>query len=196
MTVAQRGLNLAMRANPIGLVITALVAIGGALVLAYKKSETFRNIVQGAFRVVVAAGKALWNGLQTGARLYVAYIKGLATVISAPFRAAFRLIRSAWNSTVGGKGFSVPDWVPIIGGKTFRIPRMHSGGIVPGAPGQESMAILQAGEEVKARGQVSGGRVVIELRSDGTSLGDALVEVLARSIRVRGGDVQAVLGGA
>jgi hypothetical protein len=120
----------------------------------------------------------------------------LATVISAPFRAAFRLIRSAWNSTVGGKGFSVPDWVPIFGGKTFRIPRMHSGGIVPGAPGQESMAILQAGEEVKARGQVSGGRVVIELRSDGTSLGDALVEVLARSIRVRGGDVQAVLGGA
>ena len=37
-------------------------------------------------------------------------------------------------------------------------------------------------------------RVVIELRSDGTSLGDALVDVLQRSIGRRGGSVQAVMG--
>jgi hypothetical protein len=36
--------------------------------------------------------------------------------------------------------------------------------------------------------------VVIELRSGGSKLDDLLVEVLRNSIRVKGGDVQAVLG--
>lgn len=55
MTVAQRGLNLAMRANPLGLIITALFLVGTALVVAYKKSSTFRAIVQGAMRGVQRA---------------------------------------------------------------------------------------------------------------------------------------------
>jgi hypothetical protein len=194
LTVAQRGLNLAMRANPIGLVITALVAIGSALVLAYNKSETFRKIVQGAFRGVLAVGKALWTGLQAGARVYVAYIKGLATAISAPFRLAFRGVKAAWNATIGGRGFSIPDWVPIIGGRSYRIPRMHSGGVVPGAPGQEAMAILQAGERIEPASRADG-RTVLELRGDG-ELARLLVELLRKAIRTQGGDVQVVLGGA
>lgn len=44
---AQRVLNLVMRANPIGLIITAITLLVGGLVLAYQKSETFRNIVNG-----------------------------------------------------------------------------------------------------------------------------------------------------
>jgi phage-related protein len=174
MTVAQRGLNLAMRANPIGLVITALFAIGAAFAVAYKKSETFRKIVTGAV-----------NGVK-------AVVRGVGDFISGVWRRAFGAVRTAWNSTVGGKGFSIPDWVPIIGGRSFRIPRMHSGGIVPGAPGQESLAILQAGEEVKSRGQ-AGGRTVLELRGGG-ELARLLMELLRGAIRSQGGDVQVVLG--
>jgi phage-related protein len=177
LTIAQRGLNLAMRANPIGLVITALFAIGAAFVLAYKKSETFRKIVTGAV-----------NGVK-------AVVRGVGDFISGVWRRAFGAVRTAWNSTVGGKGFSIPDWVPIIGGRSFRIPRMHSGGIVPGAPGQESLAILQAGEEVKSRGQAGGARVVVELRGQ-DDLARLLVEVLRKAIRGKGGDVQFVLGDA
>jgi hypothetical protein len=72
---------------------------------------------------------------------------------------------------------------------------MHTGGIVPGAPGTETLRILQAGERVTPSSR-AGDRTVIEIRSDGTRLGDLLVELLARSIRVRGGNVQAILGGA
>ncbi len=42
---AQTVLNVALRANPIGLVVTALGAIAVGLKLAYDRSETFRNIV-------------------------------------------------------------------------------------------------------------------------------------------------------
>jgi phage-related protein len=177
LTLAQRGLNLAMRANPIGLVITALFAIGAAFVAAYNKSETFRKIVTGAV-----------NGVK-------AVVQGVGNFIAGVWRRAFGAVKTAWNSTVGGKGFSVPDWVPIIGGKTFRIPRMHTGGIVPGAPGQESLAILQAGERVEPSSRAGAGRAVLELRGT-DDVARLLVEVLRKAIRTRGGDVQVVLGGA
>jgi phage-related minor tail protein len=42
---AQIGLNLAMIANPIGLIVIAIAALVAGLIIAYKRSETFRNIV-------------------------------------------------------------------------------------------------------------------------------------------------------
>jgi hypothetical protein len=38
-------LNAAIRANPIGLIVTAVIALGVAFVAAWKKSETFRGVV-------------------------------------------------------------------------------------------------------------------------------------------------------
>jgi hypothetical protein len=51
-TIAMVALNVVLRLNPIMLVVTALIALGAALVTAYKKSETFRRIVDGAFSKV------------------------------------------------------------------------------------------------------------------------------------------------
>ena len=50
---AQWALNAALSANPIGIVIAILALLVGAIILAYNKSETFRNIVQ-----------AVWKGIQ------------------------------------------------------------------------------------------------------------------------------------
>jgi phage-related protein len=44
-TVSSLGLNAALRANPVGLVVTALQALGVALYIAYTQSEDFRNVV-------------------------------------------------------------------------------------------------------------------------------------------------------
>lgn len=46
LTTAQFALNAAMSANPIGLVVIALTALTAGVVLAYKRSETFREIIQ------------------------------------------------------------------------------------------------------------------------------------------------------
>ncbi|MDX3713369.1 phage tail tape measure protein [Streptomyces europaeiscabiei] len=58
---AQAVLNAVMALNPFVLIAIALVALGVALVVAYKKSETFRNIVQAAFKAVSVAALWLWN---------------------------------------------------------------------------------------------------------------------------------------
>ena len=51
MTAGQWALNAALNANPIGLIVLAIAALVAGLILAYKKSETFRNIVQAVGRV-------------------------------------------------------------------------------------------------------------------------------------------------
>jgi hypothetical protein len=47
MTAAQQGLNTALRANPIGIVITALALLAAGLKTAYDRSETFRATLDG-----------------------------------------------------------------------------------------------------------------------------------------------------
>ena len=56
---AQRLLNLALIANPIGLIIAAVAALAIGFVIAYKKSETFRRIVQASIEPLVVIAKAL-----------------------------------------------------------------------------------------------------------------------------------------
>ncbi len=45
--IAQIAWNIVMMANPIGLIIIAIVAIVAAVILAYKKFEWFRNLIKG-----------------------------------------------------------------------------------------------------------------------------------------------------
>jgi hypothetical protein len=58
---------------------------------------------------------------------------GVADVIFGPFKTAFNAIAKLWNNTVGKLSFTVPSWVPGIGGKGFDvpdIPMLAEGGIV------------------------------------------------------------------
>lgn len=58
--------------------------------------------------------------------------KDLASIIFAPWKLAFNLIASAWDDTVGKLSFTLPGWVPGLGGKGFsmpQIPHLAAGGI-------------------------------------------------------------------
>ncbi|MCW6008506.1 hypothetical protein K1W54_28775 [Micromonospora sp. CPCC 205371] len=61
MAAAQWLLNIALNANPIGLIVLAIIALVAIFVIAYKKSETFRTIVQGALAGVTAYVKFMWE---------------------------------------------------------------------------------------------------------------------------------------
>ena len=119
-------------------------------------------------------------------------LSGTANAITGPFKNGFQGIRRAWNSTVGGKGFSVPSWVPEIGGRSFRIPKLAKGGIVT------KPTIAQVGEAgpeaVIPLSKRNAMRSVLEIRSGGSRLDDLLVDILRKAIANQGGDVQVVLG--
>jgi hypothetical protein len=59
--------NAALSANPIGIVVLAIVALIGIVVLAYKKNETFRKIVQ-----------AVWAGIKSAIKGTVDWFKNTA----------------------------------------------------------------------------------------------------------------------
>lgn len=59
--VAQIALWVVMAANPIVLVIAAIVALVAVFVIAYKKSETFRDIVNKAWGAIKDATGAVWE---------------------------------------------------------------------------------------------------------------------------------------
>ena len=121
---AQAAFNFVMAANPIGIVIVALAALAAAFVIAYNKSETFREFVD-----------KLFSAIKTGVEFSLDLIKGYLNGVLAFYKAIFNGIASLWNNTIGRLSFSVPDWVPGIGGKGFsvpKIPMLAEGGIVTG----------------------------------------------------------------
>ena len=65
LAVAQRVLNAAMRANPIGLIITAITLLVGGLVLAYNKFEGFRNLVDMVWAGIKVAATAVADWFMT-----------------------------------------------------------------------------------------------------------------------------------
>lgn len=62
-TAVQWLMNAALSANPIGLAVAALALLVAGVVLAYKKSETFRDIVKRALEAVGDAFRWLWNNV-------------------------------------------------------------------------------------------------------------------------------------
>jgi len=85
---------------------------------------------------------------------FVSALSGLASAVAAPFKSMGNAIKSAWNSTIGGKGISIPS-VMGFGGASFTIPTLHTGGYVANMKPKEQLAILEAGESVRSVRQES-----------------------------------------
>lgn len=62
-TAVQKVLNLVLTANPIGLIVAAIGALVGALVMAYKNCEGFRNIVDKVSGVITKLAIAIKDSL-------------------------------------------------------------------------------------------------------------------------------------
>ena len=65
-TAAQWALNVAMTANPIGLVIVAIGALVGAFIVLWNKSEGFRNFWINLWEKVKAIVTSAWEGIKAG----------------------------------------------------------------------------------------------------------------------------------
>jgi phage-related protein len=133
---AQWLLNAAMTANPIGLVVVAIAALVAGMVIAYQRSQTFRNIVNAAFSAVAAvfmtvvrAAQTLWRwitggspGLIPALLLLGSIASAMASVVRVVLTTAFNACSAAasflWRSlTAGASGvlqFLRTNWPTIL----------------------------------------------------------------------------------
>ena len=128
-------INIAMSINPITAIAAGIGLVAAAAVVAYKKFETFRTIVDGIFGAI----KFYINNVTIP--LFQALL-GAATTV-------FGLIASAWNNTVGKLSFTIPDWVPLLGGKKFAMPKIggsndSGGGLTSARAFEESQKEIMA----------------------------------------------------
>lgn len=73
------GLNAALLANPVGIVVTALAALAAGLVVAYRQSETFRNIVDGTWKTIKTVAGAVLDWLVPKAKATFTFVARFAT---------------------------------------------------------------------------------------------------------------------
>lgn len=87
-------LNIALTANPIGLIIAAIAGLVAGIVVLYNRNETFRKIVQTTWAAIKTAISAVWGWLST------TVFPGLKLAFTAIGAAATWL----WNNAI------VPAW--------------------------------------------------------------------------------------
>lgn len=114
-TVAVRALSLAMAMNPVGVIVLAVVALVAALVVAYKRSEKFRAIVNAVIEAFKRLGKfavQVFQSLRARMQPVINIIRTIGTVYIKGVILYFRLlatvagvvwnsIRAAWGRAVG-----------------------------------------------------------------------------------------------
>jgi hypothetical protein len=187
-TGAQKLLNLAFLTSPIGWIVLGIGALVAIVVLIATKTTWFQTIWRVAWSGIKAIASNTWDFIKKIPGWIGSAFASIGRFISAPFRAAFNLIADAWNNTIGGLNFTVPGWVPGIGGNSFGVPRLphfHSGGVVPGLPGQAVPILALGGERVGGPGGGDGGTVTV---SAGDQLVAELLDLIKDAVRDRGGD--------
>ncbi len=119
--------NLALSANPIGVVIVAITALVAAFVLLWNKCEGFRNFFIGMWEAIKTAGKGAADFLGKTFNSIVGVIKGVINGMISIINGAIKAINKI--------SVTVPDWVPEFGGRKFgfnlpTIPKLARGGII------------------------------------------------------------------
>jgi hypothetical protein len=189
------GMNFAFLSSPVFWVIAAVVALIAVIVLIATKTDWFQRAWRNSWSWIKNAASNTWDFIKKIPGWLQSAFKNVANFITAPYRAAFNGIARAWNATVGSLSWSVPGWIPFIGGKSISVPHLptfHSGGIVPGPAGAPRVALLQGGEEVRSRASAGGGGDEQWIRVDLGDLGKALLKPISDAVKGRGGAASAL----
>lgn len=116
------------------------------------KISTAWGVISTVFENVKNGIATVWGFFQTAKDIISGVFTNIADAISGPFRTAFNFISDAWNNTVGKLSWSVPGWVPVIGGNKIeapKLPRFADGGIFnTGIGGGSGLAVLHDNEMI------------------------------------------------
>lgn len=170
---------------------------------AWPKIKAAIDLVSRGFGIMWTAVKTVWDDVWGKVSGVVTLLEGAATRIKSAFsgiwdgikhaaQAALDVVRTAWNSTVGGKTLTIPS-IPAIGtfpgfpGFSYDIPYLADGGIVRsptlamiGEAGPEAVVPLTRG-----KGYIGGGETHVHVHLTGIVAGtkDDVARAVVASIR-------------
>ncbi|MBG0560730.1 hypothetical protein [Actinoplanes aureus] len=175
---AQWLLNIAMTANPIGLVVLAVVGLIAIFAVLWAKSDGFRAFwiglwgkiqsaassvgtwfrdtlwqkwILGAFNSIVSKGQQVLGWFQALPGRLRSALSGAFDGLKSAFRSAINWLISKWNNfslTLGG-GSVLGMNIPSVTLNTPNIPMLAKGGVVPRTRGGR-LAVIGEGDEDEA----------------------------------------------
>lgn len=191
--------NAALLANPIVLVIAIIAGLVAAFVVAYKKSETFRDVVNATWAAMKIAAEVVFNGIKwvivNVFNAVKAFIDVSMAVIKALFSSTFTAVSNTVTTIMGGVQSTISRAISTVLG-IFR----GMGSIVTTVVGfftsMKDGSIRKAGELVT---WLSGlpGRVLSTVTGFATLLfnaGKSLIQGLINGIRNKFDQLRGAMG--
>lgn len=140
--VATWALNsaVAFLTSPIVIATAAIAALVAAGVWLYQnwdivkeKAAQLGEFLGGVWQAISTAVSGFLSGVTEG---FVTAFSSLAGIVKGPINAVIGIVNGAINA-INSIGFTIPDWVPIIGGKAFSVnipnlPMLATGGHTDG----------------------------------------------------------------
>lgn len=122
LTLAQKAFNLVLKANPIGIAVTAVVALGAALFELYKHNKKFRNMVNGWGKAISkftsGALKSIGKFFSDFGKSWNNFWGEIGSGISKAWKGAGKQISSGASSirkTFSEKIGDISDWFGDVG---------------------------------------------------------------------------------
>lgn len=202
--VVQTILNLALWTSPITWIVVAVIAlVAGIVILATHTEELGHvwDVVWGgitkaatwAWKQVTSAGEEWWGRVKALPGQLGSVFSTVAGFITAPFRAGFNAVSRLWNGTIGALHWSVPGWVPGIGGNSIsapKLPQLAKGAIVPATPGgrqvvvgegREAEAIIPLSRLASMIGAAGGQPITVNVIVDGEVVQTETIKAVRRN---------------
>lgn len=111
-TTAQQGLNIAMNANPFGLIVTGVTAVITIITTLWNTSEGFRNAVIEIWDAIKNAFVTAWEAIKTAWNAAIGFFQniwdsirntfsGVAETLGGFFSSAWNAITGVWDAATG-----------------------------------------------------------------------------------------------
>lgn len=101
-TGIQAAFNLVMAANPVALIVIAVIALVAAIILAYQKCEWFRDAVDAIAAAIASAWTATWNAIKTAVSAVVDWITQRWNQFKAGWDTLTAALGAGWAKVWGG----------------------------------------------------------------------------------------------
>lgn len=109
-------------AETVGSAISTAFSVMSAIVLPI--FDTLQIVGSGIFNAIGTTVTTVTGGIKTAFEGVKTAVTGVASAIESAFKGAWNGIARAWNNSVGSLSFSIPSWVPGLGGSGFDVPNI------------------------------------------------------------------------
>jgi uncharacterized protein YoxC len=187
---AVKGFSISLLTSPITWIILGIIALIAIIVLMITHWNTVKAVIGDVGRFIKQIWGDIWGFLS-------GIFAKIGNAVSSVWDGLGNGLKAALNAVIGVLNHGIDainalihgiNWLPGVNIHDIpHIPRLHTGGIVPGSAGREMLAVLQAGEQVipAGGGRGGGGGMTLQVSASADSAVATMFQSLVRQNKIQ-----------